>query len=425
MAQVTISDPQESSWINTQSVTFNTPAGAQGDLQIAIMAYYSVNVSPPAISGWTVADQEQISGTTNRMVVYTRTLTGTTSTDSQSVTFGGLSTGFIYSFNLNGSLTGSVVLNTAPTFEVSKVIPSISSVEVESLQIVAMMSGTWQRQVTQSDFTERFDDFRYAGSGGVFLAVGDRITDFIGNTQSSIWNLTNESNTSVPEQEQVVYLNTIILPKVSSSEGIFSATLTLPSIVVDIVESSQDNIVNQPLALTYTTKGTIQGVTWAVDSGPGVIGAKTGIFSSSEVGTTVISLTSDENNANVDYITITNIPATPIVTLVDTASSPVIIKGTGLPGSTLQLYIDTVLENSVTVDSFGAWEILVTKAPGVYQITTKQTKDSYESALSANTVLVIGTEDPDTTTTLERSQPYARSWFRIPEVLSKINTGQG
>lgn len=198
-------------WSNTATPTLDTPAGAAGESQLLIATFSpGGTVSAPTISGWTLEAESFITGSDNRMAVYSRTLGSATAAGTASPTFSGATYGIYWAASINGT-PGTISLAQDSTWSNPVGIPSTSALADLSLHLVAVASADWPRSVAAvSGYTEAYDNFAYSASQGLWLGVNHKAVSS-GTVAASEWPLYDETGNTL-SAEQVIKLSLVLAP---------------------------------------------------------------------------------------------------------------------------------------------------------------------------------------------------------------------
>lgn len=432
MAQVNLSSTQFGKFEAVTSTTITTPAGNAGEDQLLVMAHRSTLISVD-IPGWTVVGSRAITGKNNSLRIWKRSLASNQSTGSVTATFsGGATSGLWFATGFNGTLPTSIPLNEITSFPNPKTIPSLQANNADQRQVIIKATADWPRSFSLASlYTQHCDNYVFAGSGGVTLAVHSLDVATTGTVTASEWNIYNEgypatNNPVSPlgttlDQEQIIYASFLINPLVVSSSGSLVVTTDFPTLAVSVTEPTKTLDFGATHQFSATVTGSTQGVTWSVVDGDGEI-TSAGLFTAKAVDVVRIRATSNQNNLFYGEAVVTVNPTAPTLSPA-TGDSPVNVSGTGIPGATLSLYIDSVLFNTVVVDLNGTWTTSVASSAGIYQMYATQTQDGRTSIPSATQTLTIngGTTPPPIVSESLR-QPRARSWFKFPKTQHKIKT---
>lgn len=84
----------------------------------------------------------------------------------------------------------------------------------------------------------------------------------------------------------------------------------------------------------------------------------------------------------------------PEILPVSSGAGPRSVRGRGVAGATVRLYVDGAFTGTATVSANGDWAMSITGAVGAYALTADQVKDGAISALSAVRMVVIHADPP-------------------------------
>lgn len=426
MAQVTVTKSTPTKWTNTVSSTVNILAGSINDTQISVVAVYDKTSTTPTRAGWdtpivaTIVPVANTPAAPNKLIIWTRTLTSAITATTENLNFGVASSGHEISFNTDGVIVGSIILQYLTDFGSEKILGEYSNDSDEATQLSGIMAFSFPRSVeVPADFTELYDDSMYVGGGGLFLGVAQRDAAAATNFAPAVLSLRNEVAQETQEGDRAVLFNAVLKPRTNVSEGVFTVNTKLPSIAVSMGSPTYTVQLGDTVTLTATSVGTVQGLTWSIVSGPGSVDSS-GEFTTTTVGTTVVRVQSDEEPDIFDTATVTTQSGAPTVSSVDLSQQPlVLIRGTGEPGATLRFYLNSVLEETLTISNTGSWTFFRTLFPRTYTYYATQEVNEEVSDPSATLSFTVSS-DPGTEPDTSNGQPYARTWFKTPRTKTRI-----
>lgn len=170
---VTLTPATAATTNSASSLSVAYPAGEDDDTQIIVVAYRLKATSITTPAGWTKAQDIEHDSADGRLVLFYRTLTGTTSAGSETISFGaavmavGIGATIVGTYSASSAGPTNVGFTTAPT------APSVTAATAFSMWLQILSTTAFPRVFTPPGVvTEKSDDQTQDGSNGIGLALG-------------------------------------------------------------------------------------------------------------------------------------------------------------------------------------------------------------------------------------------------------------